>query len=106
MLRRWSASVALAALGMTGAWEGVVSEYFGRVDPVEWQQEHPEPPAPPVELGKHVVRLLQTERVVPSDGLPPEVVAQQANNNLDVVRHSDGRVYLAWRTAPSHFAGT
>jgi hypothetical protein len=27
-----------------------------------------------------------------------------ANNNLDVVRHSDGRVYLAFRSAPTHFA--
>lgn len=26
-----------------------------------------------------------------------------ANNNLDLVRH-DGRLWLAWRTAPSHFA--
>lgn len=98
--------MAVAALGMTGAWEGVVSEYFGRVDPIAWQQEHPAPPAPPVELGKHAVSVLRTERVVPSAGLPPEAVVQQANNNLDVVRHSDGRVYLAWRTAPSHFAGT
>jgi hypothetical protein len=29
-----------------------------------------------------------------------------ANNNLDVVRHTDGRVYLAFRSAPNHFAGT
>lgn len=29
---------------------------------------------------------------------------QKANNNLDALRHSDGRVYLAWRTAPDHFA--
>lgn len=28
----------------------------------------------------------------------------KANNNLDVLRHSDGRIYLAWRTAPDHFA--
>jgi hypothetical protein len=28
---------------------------------------------------------------------------QTANNNLDFVRHQ-GRVYLAWRSAPSHFA--
>lgn len=43
------------------------------------------------------------EIVVPSDGLPGEVETQDANNNLDVVRH-DGRVFLAFRTAPSHFA--
>ncbi len=43
------------------------------------------------------------ERVVPGPGLPAEVEPQAANNNLDVIRH-DGRVYLAFRTAPSHFA--
>jgi hypothetical protein len=42
--------------------------------------------------------------VVPSDGLPPEAAPMSANNNLDVVRH-DGRVYLAFRTAATHFAG-
>jgi len=41
--------------------------------------------------------------VVPSAGLPPEVTALNANNNLDVVRH-DGRVFLAYRTAKWHFA--
>ena len=41
--------------------------------------------------------------VVPSAGLPDTVAPQDANNNLDVIRH-EGRVYLAFRTAPSHFA--
>lgn len=41
--------------------------------------------------------------VVPSAGLPPEVTPQPANNNLDIVRH-DGRLFMAWRTAPTHFA--
>jgi len=45
------------------------------------------------------------EIVVPSDGLPAEVMDQNSNNNLDVVRH-DGRIYFAFRTAPNHFAGT
>ncbi|HKA89145.1 MAG TPA: hypothetical protein VKE22_15865 [Haliangiales bacterium] len=43
--------------------------------------------------------------VVPSDGLPAEVKDQVSNNNLDVVRH-DGRIYLAFRTAPNHFASS
>ncbi|MDP8224854.1 MAG: hypothetical protein P9L99_15955 [Candidatus Lernaella stagnicola] len=42
-------------------------------------------------------------RVVPSSGLPPDLALQDANNNLDVTRHDD-RVFLAFRTAPSHFA--
>lgn len=52
----------------------------------------------PAEVG--VGPLLQ---VVPGDSLPAEVVPQTSNNNLDVVRH-EGRIYLAFRTAPSHFA--
>lgn len=58
---------------------------------------------PPVELGRHAVRVLDTRRVVPSPGLPAEAPVQTSNNNLDVVRF-EGRVYLAWRTAPDHFA--
>jgi hypothetical protein len=48
--------------------------------------------------------LVDTRRVVPSAGLPTGMRVMDANNNLDVVRHSDGRVYLAFRSAPSHFA--
>jgi len=42
-------------------------------------------------------------QIVPSAGLPREAQPQDANNNLDVVVH-DGRLFLAFRTAPSHFA--
>ena len=41
--------------------------------------------------------------VAPSDRLPMEVTAQAAHNNLDIVFH-DGRLFFAYRTAPSHFA--
>lgn len=44
-----------------------------------------------------------TRAIVPGEGLPAEVVLQSANNNLDIVEH-DGRQYLAFRTAPNHFA--
>jgi hypothetical protein len=50
------------------------------------------------------VSVIETRRIVPSEGIPAEVAPMPANNNLDVVRHSDGRVYLAFRTAPDHFA--
>ena len=43
--------------------------------------------------------------VVPGAGLPSEVVSQDANNNLDIVMHDD-RLFLAFRTAPSHFASS
>ncbi|MCA9532958.1 MAG: hypothetical protein KC593_04740 [Myxococcales bacterium] len=59
---------------------------------------------PVVELGRHRVTLLDTRQVVPSAGLPSEVTPQASNNNVDVIRH-EGRVYMAWRTAPDHFAG-
>lgn len=58
---------------------------------------------PPSEPGAHDVTVVSTVTVVPSDGLPAETPAGQANNNLDVVRFG-GRVYLAWRAAPNHFA--
>jgi hypothetical protein len=60
--------------------------------------------APSPEAGADRVALIETRRVVPSAGLPAEVRPMPANNNLDVVRHSDGRVYLAFRSAPTHFA--
>lgn len=47
--------------------------------------------------------LGDTVAVVPSGGLPAELAPQEANNNLDVAWF-EGRVYLAFRTAPSHFA--
>lgn len=50
-----------------------------------------------------VPELHDLARVVPGDGLPPEVVPQAANNNLDVAWHED-RLFLAFRSAPDHFA--
>lgn len=97
------AAVAVGVLA-TGAWKGLVSEYFGRVDLSRWAAEHPNPPPPHVELGPHRIERVSTRRIVPSEGLDAGLAVQTANNNLDVVRHR-GRVYLAWRTAPSHFAG-
>ena len=41
-------------------------------------------------------------QIVPRAGLPG-VPTDLANNNLDIVQHDD-RLFLAWRTAPSHFA--
>jgi hypothetical protein len=63
-------------------------------------------PPPVAEAASHDVEVLETRRVVPSDGLPTGVDVNTSNNNLDATRHTDGRVYLAWRTAPDHFAGS
>lgn len=43
--------------------------------------------------------------VVPSDALPPQAPAQASNNNVDIALFQH-RLFLAWRTAPSHFAST
>src|SRR5262245_2393095 len=41
--------------------------------------------------------------VVPSPGLPAGLELSQSNNNLAIALH-DGRLFLAFRTAPIHFA--
>jgi hypothetical protein len=58
---------------------------------------------PPSQPGRHEVTVVDTRQIIPGPGLPEETPAQNANNNLDVVRY-DGRVYLAWRAAPDHYA--
>lgn len=86
------------------AWGADVRVLWGDVDDAEWVSQLAERrvPPPPVDSEGPRARVVETRRVVPSDGLP--VAPDRSNNNLDVARH-DGRTYLAWRTAPSHFAG-
>ncbi len=43
--------------------------------------------------------------VVPSIDLPPETPAFESNNNVGIWRTEDGELLMAWRTAPTHFAG-
>jgi hypothetical protein len=57
-----------------------------------------QPGTPPLPVG-----LAATIAVTPALGQVPGVKVQGANNNLDVVR-AGGRTYLAFRTAPNHFA--
>jgi hypothetical protein len=42
-------------------------------------------------------------RLLPGPGIPPEVKLQRSLNNVDICLHA-GRYYVAFRTAPSHFA--
>lgn len=49
------------------------------------------------------IRTDEWKQLVPSAGLPATIKAQHANNNLDAVLYK-GRYYVAFRTAPSHFA--
>ncbi len=103
MLRRLAVAGVAAAVALAGTWKVVVAEYFGRVDLEHWAAEHPSPPAPPAEPGRHTVSLVASRQIVPSAGVDPRNEVKVANNNLDVLRHA-GRVYLAWRSAPTHFA--
>ncbi|MDG1478177.1 MAG: hypothetical protein P8R54_01235 [Myxococcota bacterium] len=59
--------------------------------------------SPAADSGASLPEIRDLAVVVPGDGLPASVVPQDANNNLDIVMH-DGRMFLAFRTAPSHFA--
>jgi len=43
--------------------------------------------------------------VVPAANLPPEVEVFASNNNVEILFHR-GRLFMAWRSAPTHFAGT
>lgn len=95
--------LVLSAAGVAG-WHYQVAAYFGRIDPAAWEQSHPCPRPPTPEAGPVKVELISTRVVAPAAGMPAEAVSLKANNNLDVIRHG-GRVYLAWRTAGSHFAG-
>jgi hypothetical protein len=54
---------------------------------------------------RRLIELDDYKVVVPSDQLPQEVTPQVSNNNLDVVLFQD-RLFLVFRTAPSHFAST
>jgi hypothetical protein len=55
------------------------------------------------EFGFSPPEVVGLREVVPGPGLPPEATVLDSNNNLDITQH-DGRWFLAWRTAPSHFA--
>lgn len=58
--------------------------------------------APAGELGADPI-LGETVAVVPGASLPAEVIDQDSNNNLDIAWFDD-RLFLAFRTAPNHFA--
>jgi hypothetical protein len=117
MRRLWVVALTLAAAGCEGrsiADAGMDAAMDGALDSIDVAPpddgldvfdaaDAPPPPPPPVELGRHIVSIVDTRRIVPSTGLPPQTIAMNSNNNLDVVRH-DGRIYLGWRTAPDHFA--
>src|SRR5262245_49899887 len=105
MFRRFAALFAVSVLvGAVVFWSDISLLLFGRCDTKAWAASHTPPAPPPPALGRHNARVVETRRIVPSDGLPPAVDVKRANNNLDVTRFG-GRTYLAFRSADSHFAG-
>ncbi len=51
------------------------------------------------------IETYDLRQIVPSKLLPEEVYTQISNNNLDIIEF-DCKLFLAFRTAPSHFAST
>ena len=92
------AAVVPADAGSEDLWERDDEVELG---PAVDDGEHLPTPQP----GRHDVKVLSTLQVVPSEGLPPDLDVMAANNSLDVVRF-EGRVFLAWRTAPDPFASS
>lgn len=74
--------------------------YFGQAEAGYQAPLHPPPKSEP---GKHLAKVVSTRQVIPGPGLPSNAEIQRSNNNLVVARHQ-GRTWVAWRTAPSHFA--
>jgi hypothetical protein len=105
MFRRLAVLLVVSlSVGVGALWSDIGLLLFGRCDAVAWAGARTPSAPPPVALGRHSARVVETRRVVPSDGLPPAVDVKRSNNNLDVTRFA-GRTYLAFRSADSHFAG-
>lgn len=97
MRTRLNRAMIILLMGAAGA-PGLAEE------PSLWQAKAVREAASPAQANsKSGIAMSAPEIVVPSAGLPAEIRDQNANNNLDVVVH-DRRVFLAFRTAPSHFA--
>lgn len=43
------------------------------------------------------------QKLIPGPNLPSEITCRKSNNNLDLVKY-EGKYFLAFRTAPTHFA--
>jgi hypothetical protein len=56
-----------------------------------------------LELPDLAAEAAEAVQIVPSPGLPDEAEPQAANNNLDIIDF-EGRLFLAFRTAPNHYA--
>jgi hypothetical protein len=53
---------------------------------------------------EYEIQLSPVRWVVPSGNLPSEVTPQASNNNVDI-HFFENKLYMAWRSSPTHFAG-
>lgn len=93
-------SVCLALVLLCFSWcHADILLYFGQAEP---GAQTPWFPPPPSEPGRHDVAIIETRQIIPGEGLPKEAVIQKSNNNLASIRWQ-GRTWLVWRTASSHY---
>lgn len=53
----------------------------------------------------YVVRASEPRWIVPSEAVPTKITPFVSNANVDIHFH-ENRLYMGWRSAPRHFAGT
>jgi hypothetical protein len=63
-------------------------------DPADWDVDT---------SASYDIQVSEPKWIIPSTALPEGISPLAANNNVDIVSHKD-RLFLAWRTAESHFA--
>lgn len=51
----------------------------------------------------YALQVSEPRWVVPSDGIPVGIDVQDSNNNVDIC-YFEGRLFMSWRSGPSHFA--
>lgn len=90
-----SLALLLACFGAARADEMPAARPTPSDDPAAWV----------VPAGRYRPVLSEPRWVVPGDGLPPGVRPMPSNNNCGLA-FFEGRLFLAWRTGPHHFAST
>jgi len=73
---------------------GTVPDLAPSDDPADWEVDT---------SIAYTIEVSAPRWVVPSEGLPAEVEPMAANNNVDIIYFQD-RLFMAWRTGPTHFA--
>jgi hypothetical protein len=92
---------AIAAIGLLG---GCTDETQPAALPPATQAPSDDPKDYVVEpKTTYDIQVTEPRFVVPSEGLPIDINPMVSNANVDIIFHGD-RLFMAWRTAPYHFA--